>query len=127
MDLQPTNVFDSLAEIAAVYSPKTVNSINDYDVKIARTDGDYVWHTHDGTDEFFFVLDGHFAVSWRDADGEHTAELRKGDTFVVPKGVEHRPTSRGGSIMMFEPRGTVSTGDAAADELPDHIRPSTGR
>ena len=63
----------------------------------------------------------------RDADGsESTVVLRKGDTFVVPKGTEHKPSSPGGSILMFEPRGTSSTGDRHEGEIPDHIDSTTG-
>jgi mannose-6-phosphate isomerase-like protein (cupin superfamily) len=63
----------------------------------------------------------------RDADGrESTVELRKGDTFVVPKGIEHKPSSPGASILMFEPRGTSSTGDRHEGEIPDHIDSTTG-
>jgi mannose-6-phosphate isomerase-like protein (cupin superfamily) len=86
-----------------------------------------VWHVHDDTDEFFLVLDGQFDVALRDADGaERTVSLHAGDTFVVPRGTEHRPSSPGGSILMFEPSGTSSTGDHEGD-LPDNIDSTTGR
>jgi len=62
-----------------------------------------VWHVHEDTDEFFLVLDGQFDVSMRDVDGrESTVVLHRGDTFVVPKGTEHKPSSPGGAILMFE-------------------------
>jgi mannose-6-phosphate isomerase-like protein (cupin superfamily) len=87
-----------------------------------------VWHVHEDTDEFFLVLDGRFDVSLRDPDGgERTVELRAGDTFVVPRGTEHRPSSPGGSILMFEPTGTSSTGDHHEGELPDHVDSTAGR
>jgi mannose-6-phosphate isomerase-like protein (cupin superfamily) len=127
MDLQPTNVYDALGTFDDIYSPRIVSRMNDYDVRIAHTRGDYVWHTHEDTDEFFLVLDGHFAVSLRDTDGiETTVELRRGDTFVVPRGIEHRPSSHGGAILMFEPVGTVSTGDVGEADLPEEIQPTTG-
>lgn len=127
MDIKPTNVYDALKTFDEIYSPRIVNRMNDYDVRIAHTEGEYVWHTHEDTDEFFLLLDGHFAVSLRDEDGtETTVELRKGDTFVVPRGVEHRPTSRGGAILMFEPVGTASTGDVAESDLPENIKRTTG-
>ncbi len=127
MDLKPTNVYEALATFDEVYSPRIVSQMNDYDVRIAHTKGDYVWHRHDDTDEFFLVLDGHFEVALRDEHGTETSvELRKGDTFVVPRGVEHKPSSQGGAILMFEPIGTASTGDVSADDLPDHIQRSTG-
>jgi mannose-6-phosphate isomerase-like protein (cupin superfamily) len=128
MTTEPVNLTAALAKIEEVYDPHIVNRVNDYDVKIARALGDHVWHTHEDTDEFFLVLDGQFDVSVRDADGnETTVELRQGDTYVVPKGVAHKPSSAGGSILMFEPRGTVNTGDSYEGELPDYVNTSTGR
>ncbi len=72
--------------------------MNDYDVKIAHTVGEHVWHVHDSTDEFFLVLDGQFEVAMRDTAGREMAvQLRRGDAFVVPRGVEHgwRPLMAG--------------------------------
>jgi len=101
--------------------------VNDYDVRIAHATGEHVWHVHEHTDEFFLVLDGQFDISLRTADGtETTVVLRKGDTFVVPRGVEHRPSSPGASILMFEPSGTITTGDRHSGEIPDYVDSSTG-
>lgn len=101
--------------------------MNDYDVRIAHVRGEHVWHVHDSTDEFFLVLDGHFDVSLRDADGVvSTVTLGTGDIYVVPKGTEHRPSSTGGSILMFEPTGTSSTGDRHEGTIPDHVDSTTG-
>jgi mannose-6-phosphate isomerase-like protein (cupin superfamily) len=101
--------------------------MNDYDVRIAHTRGEHVWHVHDDTDEFFLVLDGRFEVSLRGADGrETTVALNQGDVFVVPKGTEHKPSSPGGSILMFEPSGTSTTGDRHEGEIPDHVDSTTG-
>ncbi len=125
--MEPTNVYAALRGFAEKYSPRVVGRVNDYDVKIAHTLGDHVWHTHESTDEFFLVLEGHFAVSVRNADGSvETVELGRGDTFVVPRGVEHKPTSQGGAILMFEPHGTASTGNVGAEALPEGIARSTG-
>jgi mannose-6-phosphate isomerase-like protein (cupin superfamily) len=101
--------------------------MNDYDVRIAHTKGEHVWHVHEDTDEFFLVLDGRFDVALREADGtERTVVLHRGDTFVVPKGMEHKPSSPGGSILMFEPSGTSTTGDRHDGEIPDHVDSTTG-
>jgi mannose-6-phosphate isomerase-like protein (cupin superfamily) len=122
----PVNLTEALATFSEIYSPRIVTRVNDYDVRIAHTLGEHVWHVHDDTDEFFLVLDGQFDVGLRDADGnESTVSLRTGDTFVVPRGTEHRPSSPGGSILMFEPTGTSSTGDHAG-ELPDNVDSTTG-
>ncbi len=127
MDIaDPVNLDSALASFSETYSPRIVTRVNDYDVRIAHALGDHVWHVHDDTDEFFLVLDGRFDVALRTADGaERTVVLRKGDTFVVPKGTEHKPSSPGGSILMFEPSGTSSTGDHAG-ELPGNVDSTTG-
>ncbi|MEM8903739.1 MAG: cupin domain-containing protein [Actinomycetota bacterium] len=123
----PVNLTLALRSFDEVYSPRIVARMNDYDVRIAKTLGDHVWHVHDDTDEFFLVLDGRFDITLRDADGgERTVELQEGDTFVVPRGTEHRPSSPGGSILMFEPSGTSTTGDRHEAELPDHVDSTTG-
>ncbi|MEV6969281.1 cupin domain-containing protein [Hamadaea sp. NPDC051192] len=127
MQTTPVNVTEALTTFDDVYSPRIVARVNDYDVRIAHTEGEHVWHVHDDTDEFFLVLDGRFDVAIRDADGnETTVVLRKGDTFVVPKGVEHKPSSPGGAILMFEPSGTATTGDRHEGEIPDHVDSTTG-
>ncbi|GGU36818.1 cupin domain-containing protein [Streptomyces lavendofoliae] len=128
MDTQPVNLTEALATFDDVYSPRVVARMNDYDVRIAHAAGDHVWHVHDDTDEFFLVLDGRFRIALRAADGsERTVELGRGDTFVVPKGTEHKPSAPdGASILMFEPTGTLSTGDRHEGEIPDHVDSTTG-
>jgi mannose-6-phosphate isomerase-like protein (cupin superfamily) len=123
----PVNLTEALASFDQVYSPRIVARINDYDVRVAHVMGEHVWHVHEDTDEFFLVLDGRFDVSLRAADGaESIVVLEKGDTFVVPKGTEHKPSSPGGSILMFEPCGTSSTGDRHEGAIPDHIDSTIG-
>jgi mannose-6-phosphate isomerase-like protein (cupin superfamily) len=83
----PVNLAEALATFNEIYSPRIVGHVNDYDVRIAHTKGEHVWHIHDRTDEFFLVLDGAFNVALRDPDGsERTVALRPGEMFVVPKG-----------------------------------------
>jgi mannose-6-phosphate isomerase-like protein (cupin superfamily) len=126
MNTTPVNLTAALASFDDIYSPRIVARMNDYDVRVAHAKGEHVWHTHEDTDEFFLVLDGQFEVALRDPAGiETTVVLRQGDTFVVPKGTEHRPSSPGASILMFEPSGTSSTGDYIG-ELPGHIDRTTG-
>jgi mannose-6-phosphate isomerase-like protein (cupin superfamily) len=127
MKPQPVNLTRALASFDDVYSPRIVTRMNDYDVRIAHARGEHVWHVHDETDEFFLVLDGRFDISLRGADGsETTVVLNQGDVFVVPRGTEHKPSSPGGSILMFEPSGTSSTGDRHEGEIPDHVDSTTG-
>jgi mannose-6-phosphate isomerase-like protein (cupin superfamily) len=128
MGSNPVNVPDALASFDEIYSPRVVARLNDYAVKIAHTRGQHIWHAHDETDEFFLILDGQIDVAMRGPDGlETTVALRKGDAFVVPKGIEHRPSSTGGAILMFEPSGTSSTGDRHVGEVPDYLDTTTGR
>jgi mannose-6-phosphate isomerase-like protein (cupin superfamily) len=121
------NLSQALATFSDIYSPRIVGRVNDYDIRIAHVRGDYVWHVHDHTDEFFLVLDGQLDVCLREDGGERTVTLHPGELFVVPKGTEHRPSSPGGSIMMFEPSGTLSTGDRHEGDIPAYVDSTTGR
>ena len=124
---KPVNLSEALASFDEIYSPRIVTTMNDYDVRIAHTRGEHIWHTHDDTDEFFLVLDGRFDIALRSPDGvERTVELHQGDVFVVPKGTEHKPSSSGGSILMFEPAGTATTGDRHQGDIPDHVDSTIG-
>jgi len=127
MVTKPVNLSAALATFGETYSPRIVGRVNDYDVRIAHAKGEHVWHVHEQTDEFFLVLDGTFEVTLREADGgERTVTLRRGDMFVVPKGTEHKPSSPGGSILMFEPSGTSTTGDRHEGDIPSHVDSTTG-
>jgi len=118
---------EALATFDEIYSPRIVGRVNDYDLKVAHAKGDYVWHVHEETDEFFLVIDGRFDIELRDANGgERRVELRAGDVFVVPKGMEHKPSSPGGAILMFEPSGTLSTGDRHDGQIPGYVDSTTG-
>jgi len=122
---QPISLDDALASFDQTWSPRIVTRINDYDVRIAKTEGEHIWHNHEDTDEFFMVLDGRFDIHLREPDGaERVVELLQGDVFVVPRGQYHRPSSPGASILMFEPTGTSTTGDEA--EIPDHVDSTAG-
>ena len=121
----------SLSEVLAtfddIYSPRVVSRVNDYEVKVAHTKGAHVWHTHDHTDEFFFVIDGQFDIVLREpSDPDRSITLHAGDIFVVRKGVEHKPSSPSGAVLMFEPSGTSSTGDRHHGAIPDHVDSTTG-
>ena len=122
----PVSLSQALAAFTDVYSPRIVARVNDYDVRIAHFKGDHVWHVHEHTDEFFLVLDGQVKISLREAGGEHTVTLGAGEIFVVPRGTEHMPSSPGGSALMFEPSGTLTTGDRHEGEIPAHVDSTTG-
>jgi mannose-6-phosphate isomerase-like protein (cupin superfamily) len=122
----PVNLGRVLAGFSDVYSPRIAGRVNDYDVKIAHTRGEHVWHVHADTDEFFLVLDGRFDIALREDGGERTVSLGAGEMFVVPRGIEHKPSSPGGSILMFEPSGTMTTGDRHEGDIPGHVDSTTG-
>ena len=125
---QPINLSNALSSFDEIYSPRIVTRMNDYDVRIAHAKGEHVWHVHADTDEFFLVLDGQFDIALRDADGsERTVSLHQGDVFVVPKGIEHKPYSPGGSILLFEPSQTLTTGDWHEGDIPEHVHSTTGQ
>jgi mannose-6-phosphate isomerase-like protein (cupin superfamily) len=127
MESRPVNISAALAQFDEIYNPRIIGRVNDYDIRIAHTRGEHVWHTHDHTDEFFLVVNGQFNVSLRDTEGgERTVELRAGDMFVVPRGTEHKPSSPGGSILMFEPAGTSTTGDRHDGDVPAYVTSTTG-
>ncbi|MET8907685.1 cupin domain-containing protein [Micromonospora sp. NPDC004551] len=128
MSTEPIELAAALARFDQLWSPRIVTTVNDYDVRIAKVAGEHVWHAHEHTDEFFLVLDGELRIALRDgADGaEREVVLPRGAVFVVPRGVEHRPSAPGGaSILMFEPSGTSSVGERH-DEVPGHVDATTG-
>ncbi len=127
MTATPVSLSQSLTAFDDIYSPRIVARVNDYDVKVAHTKGDHVWHVHEHTDEFFLVVDGQFSITLREPGGERTVDLHAGDVFVVPRGMEHKPSSPGGAILMFEPSGTLTTGDRHEGDIPAHVDSTTGR
>ncbi|MEV3921438.1 cupin domain-containing protein [Actinomadura coerulea] len=124
---EPIDLQSALASFGDLWSPRIVSRVNDYDVRVAKVAGDHLWHAHDGTDEFFLVLDGELTIALREEGGERAVTLPKGAVFVVPRGVEHKPSAPGGaSILMFEPTGTSSVGDRH-DDVPDHVDATIGQ
>ncbi|MEV6650989.1 cupin domain-containing protein [Streptomyces sp. NPDC051219] len=103
------NIEEQLSRIDDHWNPRIVARVNDYDVKLVKVQGEFVWHTHEDTDEFFQVVSGRLTIRLRDRD----VVLAPGELFVVPRGVEHCPVADEETvIMLFEPTGVVNTGDA---------------
>ncbi|WP_026122209.1 cupin domain-containing protein [Nocardiopsis halotolerans] len=128
MSEQPINLHEALDSFDQLWSPRIVTRVNDYDVRVAKVRGEYVWHAHDDTDEFFLLLDGDLRIRLREGAGgaERVVTLERGSVFVVPRGTEHRPESdTGASILLFEPAGTLTVGDRH-EEVPDHVDATTG-
>jgi len=103
------NLAEKLALLDAPYQPGIVGMLNNYKLVVVKADGEFVWHKHDDTDDFFLVLKGRLRIELRD----RTIELGPGEIFVVPKGVEHRPVANEEvHLMLIERTGTPNTGDA---------------
>jgi mannose-6-phosphate isomerase-like protein (cupin superfamily) len=98
-----------LAQFTDRWSPKVVARLNDYEIKLVKIEGEFVWHKHDDTDELFLVTAGELRIQMRD----RTVRVQPGQLFVVPRGVEHCPVADGEvHAMLIEPAGVVNTGDA---------------
>ncbi|MDF1667041.1 MAG: cupin domain-containing protein [Planctomycetota bacterium] len=107
------NVNDKFKLFTEQWTPKVVGQVNDQHVKIARIQGDFVWHKHDNEDEMFMVIDGEIDIEFRDK----TVHLTVGEFMVVPKGVEHRPRAqKEAKIMLIEPVTTLNTGDQVTEQ-----------
>lgn len=106
------NITTALAAVSEPWQPHRLVTINDYEVKVVKLLGEFVWHTHPDTDELFIVQSGNLVIQLRDGD----VALGPGDTYVVPAGVEHCPRAdQLVEALLFEPAGTVNTGDAGGD------------
>jgi mannose-6-phosphate isomerase-like protein (cupin superfamily) len=105
------NLAQKFALLDKPYAPGIVGYINEYKLQIVKVKGDFVWHKHDDTDDFFLVIKGRLTIQLRDRD----VVLDEGDLFVVPRGVEHCPTAdEEAHVLLIEPRGTRNTGDTAS-------------
>jgi mannose-6-phosphate isomerase-like protein (cupin superfamily) len=103
------NIAERLSQFDDVWAPKIVARYNDNEVRLVKTEGEWVWHRHDETDELFLILEGEFDMDFRDG----TVVVRPGEMLVVPRGVEHRPAARRGPVklILLDPLGTPNTGD----------------
>ncbi|MCX4576328.1 cupin domain-containing protein [Streptomyces sp. NBC_01571] len=123
---EPVSLPAALASFSDLWSPRIVTAVNDYDVRVAKVEGEHLWHTHDHTDEFFLVLEGELTIALREPAGERAVVLPKGSVFTVPRGTEHKPSApTGAAILLFEPTGTLTVGDHH-EEIPDHVDATTG-
>ena len=106
------NLAEKLGMIREQWSPRVVAELNDYQFKLVRIEGDFIWHDHPETDEAFLVLDGELRIDFRDG----AVVLKPGELFVVPKGVEHKPfAEREVELLLLEPRGVLNTGHAGGE------------
>jgi mannose-6-phosphate isomerase-like protein (cupin superfamily) len=107
MKRQAINFQQKLSLITEQWQPKVVAEMNDYQFKIVRLQGDFIWHDHKDTDETFIILEGKLRIDFRDG----AVNLSTGEMFVVPKGVEHKPFAEEEvKLLLIEPRGVLNTG-----------------
>ena len=111
------NLNNKLSKFKDHWSPKVIAQMNDYQFKLVKVQGEFTWHSHEDTDEVFIVIDGSMSIKMKD----QTIELSKGEMYVVPKGVEHKPYAEYEcKVMIVEPEGVVNTGDAGGNLTADN-------
>ncbi|MFM8426048.1 MAG: cupin domain-containing protein [Chloroflexota bacterium] len=114
MNYSSINIQDKFSKFTDHWAPKIIAQLNDYHLKLAKVQGEFVWHDHPETDEVFIVIKGHLDILF--CDGK--VSLVEGEMFVVPKGLEHKPVAKQEChILLIEPAGLVNTGNAANSEL----------
>ncbi len=108
------NLKEKLSLFSEHWQPKVIAELNDYQFKLAKLKGEFVWHSHPETDEAFMIIRGQLRIELRDG----YVDLKEGDLYVVPRGVEHRPVAlEEVQVMLIEPKGIVNTGDANEQDL----------
>lgn len=116
--MERINLQEKLALFDEKWSPRIIAELNGQHVKIAKVEGEFIWHDHANEDELFFVIDGELQMELRD----RTITLQAGEIFVVPRGVEHRPVAKvPTSILMFEPVSTVNTGAVRSERTREKL------
>jgi mannose-6-phosphate isomerase-like protein (cupin superfamily) len=112
MTRHPINFREKFSRLAEHWQPRVVAEMNDYQFKVVKLQGDFIWHDHRDTDETFIVMSGELRIDFRDG----AVTLSKGEMFVVPKGVEHKPfAEREVKLLLIEPRNVLNTGTAGGD------------
>ena len=112
MSYQAINFGEKFGLFAEQWSPKVVAEMNDYQFKLSRLEGEFIWHDHQHTDETFIVIDGELRIDFRDG----SVHIGPGEMFVVPKGVEHKPyAEKEVKLLIIEPRGVRNTGEVGGE------------
>jgi mannose-6-phosphate isomerase-like protein (cupin superfamily) len=110
--MKKINLKDKLSKFSDHWSPKVIAEMNDYQFKLVKIKGDFVWHNHEDTDEVFIVIEGSMKIEFEG----RVVELDEGEMYVVPKGVEHKPFAENEcKVLLVEPRGVVNTGDTEGE------------
>ncbi|SMF57733.1 cupin domain-containing protein [Pseudobacteriovorax antillogorgiicola] len=117
MNNKKVNLLDKFELLGENWSPRVVAELNQYQFKIAWFEGEFVWHSHNDTDEAFLVLEGHIKIHLE----SQIVDLREGELFVVPKGISHKPEAIIRSkLLLLEPKGVINTGEAQSDLRADN-------
>tara|TARA_Y100000590_G_scaffold118306_1_gene135374 strand:- start:36491 stop:36856 length:366 start_codon:yes stop_codon:yes gene_type:complete len=117
METNTINITEKFKLFSDHWSPKVIAEMNDYQFKLAKVEGEFVWHAHEESDETFMIIDGELTIEFRDK----SVHLKKGEMFIVPKGVEHKPVAKSEcQIMLIEPKGVVNTGDAGGEKTAEN-------
>ena len=110
--MEKINLQEKLSLFSEHWTPKIIQELNDYQIKLVKIEGEFVWHDHPDTDELFLVIEGSMEIEFE----EHTMLLNAGEMCVVPKGVKHKPSAKNEcKVMLIEPRGVINTGDNKGD------------
>lgn len=120
---KPASIPSLLNSFTETWSPRLVAAINDHHVKVAKIDGEFIWHAHPNSDEIFYLLSGKLRM---EIEGQDDVVMEVGDMFVVPKGIKHRPVAENASIMMIEHETTVNTGDQPDSERTQEVKDVRG-
>jgi len=111
--MNKVNLAEKFSEFEGYWDPKIVGELNNQYVKLAKFQGEFVWHHHENEDELFLVVEGKLLIKLRDGD----VELNEGEFFIIPRGVEHLPVAeKEAHILLFEPKATVNTGETDSDK-----------
>ena len=117
MSYKTINLRQKFDQFAEFWAPRVVAEMNDYQFKVVRLQGDFVWHDHPETDETFIVIDGDLRIDFRDG----AVHVRSGEMFVVPKGLEHKPyAEKEVKLLLIEPRGVLNTGREGGDRTAEN-------
>lgn len=118
--LKVINLREKFSRFQDHWHPRLVAEVNDSEVKLARLEGEFVWHHHEREDELFLVVDGNLEIELRDG----TLHVGPGEMVVIPRGVEHRPVARGEVLLMLiEPKGTLNTGNIRSERTVETVEP----
>jgi mannose-6-phosphate isomerase-like protein (cupin superfamily) len=117
MTYQSTNFAQKFELFTEQWQPKVIAEMNEYQFKVVKLQGDFVWHDHQDTDETFIVIDGNLRIDFRDG----AVHVAAGEMYVVPKGVEHKPFAENEvRLLLIEPRGVRNTGDQGGDRTAEN-------